>query len=321
MRQSNPMKFLRKSRHKRSRLAAIALATTTLALALGARATKAETLVIGTVGKDIKAEMKEHESLAKYLQERLSSSGVDKVEVAILPSAAKMSDALKQGTVHLYFESPLVAAKLARDGHAVPMLRRWRKGLAEYRAEIIVLVESPIQSLEDLRGRVIAFDDPDSTTGHLLPRAMLVARGLKLEFLNRAVDPVDSPKVGAVFTMSDKAAILSLFEGRVAAAATDPLYIKKIEEERPGSVRSIAHSITVPRHVVMRSATLPEHQAERIAAILRAMHESQEGRNVLEAAKTARFDAFPDGIEGTFAPLFAQLRILDAADAPVPGTQ
>ncbi len=292
-----------------------------LALVAGTSATKSETLVIGTVGKDLKSEMKEHEGLAKYLQDRLSSSGIDKVEVAILPSADKMSNALRQGAVHLYFESPLVAAKLAREGSAVPMLRRWRKGVAEYRAEIVVLTESPVRSLEDLRGRVIAFDDPDSTTGHLLPRAMLLARGLTLEVLKRSVDPVDPGKVGAVFTMSDKASILSLFEGRVAAVATDPLYVSKIEEERPGSVRSIAHSITVPRHVVMRSATLPEHWTVRIAEILTTMHDSPEGRDVLTVSRTGRFDAFPDGIEATFAPLFAQLRILDAAAAPLTGTQ
>jgi phosphonate transport system substrate-binding protein len=314
------MNVLRKFRPSRGRPAALALAVTMFAFAAGAAA-QADTLVIGSVGKDLKAEMKEHESLARYLQERLSSTGIDKVEVAILPSAAKMGEALKQGTVHLYFESPLVAAKITRDGSAVPLLRRWRKGVAEYRAEIIVPVESSIQSLEDLRGRVIAFDDPDSTTGHLLPRAMLVARGLRLEVLNRSVDPVDPAKVGAVFTMSDKASILSLFEGRVAAAATDPLYIQKIEEERPGSVRSIAHSITVPRHVVMRSVTLPEHKAARVAEILTAMHESPEGRDVLAVSKTGRFDAFPDGIEATFAPLFEQLRVLDAAAAPVTGTQ
>jgi phosphonate transport system substrate-binding protein len=315
------MKILRKFRHNRPCRTALAAAATMLALMAGAAAAKAETLVLGTVGKDLKSEMKEHEGLAKYLQDRLSSSGIDKVEVAILPSAAKMSDALRQGTVHLYFESPLVAAKLARDGSAVPMLRRWRKGVAEYRAEIVVLTESPVRALEDLRGRVIAFDDPDSTTGHLLPRAMLVASGLKLELLNRSVDPVDPGKVGAVFTMSDKGSILSLFEGRVAAVATDPLYMEKIEEERPGSVRSIAHSITVPRHVVMRSATMPDDRAGRIAEILTAMHKSPEGRAVLAGSRTGRFDAFPDGIEATFAPLFAQLRILDAAAAPAPGTQ
>jgi phosphonate transport system substrate-binding protein len=266
--------------------------------------------------------MKEHEALAEYLKVRLSSSGVDKVEIAILPTAARMSEALKTGAVDLYFESPLVAARIARDGSAVPMLRRWRKGVAEYWTEIIVPVEAPINSLEDLRGRVIAFDDPDSTSGHLLPRAMLLSRALDIEILKRSNDPVDPAKVGAVFTLSDKASILMLFEGRVAAVATDPMYVQKIESERPGSVRSIARSITVPRHVVMRSATMPEQRAARIAEILTAMNQSEEGRDVLaRSGRTDRFDPFPEGIEATFAPLNDQLRLLEAASAHVMGTQ
>lgn len=315
------MKLLRKFQRNGPRSAALAVSATMLALVAGATATKAETLVIGTVGKDLKAEMKEHESLAKYLEERLSSSGIDKVEVAILSSSAKMNEALKRGTVHLYFESPLVAAKMARDGSGVPMLRRWRKGVAEYWSEIIVPVEAPIHSPEDLRGRVVAFDDPDSTTGHLLPRAMLLERGIDVQIVKRSGDQVDPAKVGGVFTMSDRASILALFEGRVAAVATDPQYVQKIESERPGSVRSIARSMTVPRHVVMRSVTMPEHRAARIAEILSGMKESQEGRHVLAASKSDRFDAFPDGIEATFAPLIAKLGVLEAAAAPATGTQ
>ena len=107
----------------------------------------------------------------------------------------------------------------------------------------------------------------------------------------------------------------------MAAAATDPFYVKKIESERPGSVRSLGRSITVPRHVVLRSATMPEERAARIAEILTAMNQSDEGREVLaRSGKTDRFDAFPDGIEATFAPLYDQLRFLEAASVPATGT-
>lgn len=300
---------------------ALAIAAAMLVLA-PATQTSADTLVLGTVGKDVKAEMKEHEGIAAYLQGRLASSGVAKVEVAILQTAAKMSDALKQGTVHLYFESPLVAAKVGLEGGAIPMLRRWRRGVAEYWSEIVVPTESPIRSLEDLRGRVIAFEDPDSTSGHLLPRAMLLENGLKIETLKRPQDPADPAKVGAVFTLSDKASILMLFDGRVAAIATDPSYMQKIENERPGSIRSIGRSITVPRHVVMRSAAMSSERAQRIADVLTGMSQSEEGAAVLKQfGKTDRFDAFPEGLEATFAPLHGQLQLLEGETAPLRGTQ
>ena len=61
------MKLLGKFQHNCRHSAALALAATMLAFVAGATAAKAETLVLGTVGKDLKSEMKEHESLAKYL--------------------------------------------------------------------------------------------------------------------------------------------------------------------------------------------------------------------------------------------------------------
>jgi phosphonate transport system substrate-binding protein len=202
------------------------------------------------------------------------------------------------------------------------MLRRWRRGVPEYWSEIVVPVDSPVRSLEDLRGRVLAFEDPDSTSGHLLPRAMLLEKGLRIDTLKRPSDPVDPAKVGAVFTLSDKASILMLFDGRVAAIATDPNYMQKIENERPGAIRSIGRSITVPRHVVMRSITMSQERAQRVADVLTAMHRSDEGSTVLKQfGKTDRFDGFPEGIEATFAPLLAQLQLLEGETVSLRGTQ
>jgi len=316
------MNLFKKIQHSFKRPATLALAAALLGLLVGVEEARAETLVLGSVGKDLKAEMKEYEVLAQYLQDQLSSSGVDKVEVVVVPTAAKMSEALKAGTVHLYFESPLVAAEVSQDSGAVPMLRRWRKGVAEYWSEILVRSEADIRSLEDLRGHVIALDDPDSTSGHLLPRAMLRERGLDIEVLERPTDPFDSAKVGGIFTQSDKASLLMLLEGRVAAVGTDSQYTAKVQSERPGAVRSLARSITVPRHVVMRSASMPEERAQRIAEILTGMNQSEEGLRVLRLfGKTDRFDAFPQGVEATFAPIKAQLRLLGIESGHATATQ
>lgn len=307
------MPLLHKILSNRARAAALAVSVAVLAFVIGVAEAKAETLILGTVGKDAKAELKEFTPLAKYLQDQLTGSGMEQVEVLVLPTAGHMSEAFRQGTVHLYFESPLVAAKVGLDGGAVPMLRRWRKGVAEYWSEILVRSEAEIRSLDDLRGRVIAFDDPDSTSGYLLPRAMLLDRGLHIQLLKRPDEPVDPAKVGGVFMLSDKASILSLFGDRVAAIATDQQYMKKIEEERPGAVRSIGRSIPVPRHVVMRAAAMPQERVRRIAEVLAGMNHSEEGRRVLALfGKTDRFDHFPEGVEATFTPIRAQLRLLEA---------
>jgi phosphonate transport system substrate-binding protein len=281
--------------------------------ALAVASARADTLVIGTVGKDVKSEIKEFTPLADHLKEQLSKDGVDNVEVLVVSTAAKMAEAFRDGKVHLYLESPLVALKVGKQGGAVPMLRRWKKGVAEYWSEIVVKSDSPIRSMDELRGRIIAFEDPDSTSGHLLPRALLLHSGFAVENVKTPAHDFDRSKVGAVFTMGDRTSLLWLFDDRVAAIATDPHYVARIEKERPGALRSLGRSITVPRQVVMRASTMPAARAQRLADVMTRMHETPEGRQTLASfGGSDRFDAFPDGIEKTFSPIEEQLRILDA---------
>lgn len=49
-----------------------------------------------------------------------------------------------------------------------------------YTSAIIVPTDSPIQKVEDLKGKIMAFGDPSSTSGSLYPRIMLDQAGLKI---------------------------------------------------------------------------------------------------------------------------------------------
>ena len=56
---------------------------------------------------------------------------------------------------------------------AVPVV----DGRSSYHALTIVHRDSPIRTFDDLRGTRFAFTDPDSNTGHLVPRYLLARRG------------------------------------------------------------------------------------------------------------------------------------------------
>lgn len=273
----------------------------------------ARALVLGSVSDNIKKHFARFEPLAEYLSEKLAGAGVTDVQFTVLSSADAMAEALHEGRIDLYFDSPLVAARVARHSNSAPFLRRWKRDVASYHSVIIVSADSDIQTLSDLEGRRIGFQKPDSTSGFMLPAGMLRHEGLTLrELPSRSAQPRDN-EVGYVFTRDDKNTLVWLYKGWVDAAATDPQSYQDLIRAKPGSVRVIARSIEVPRQVVVHRHGMEQPLIDSLTRVLSAMDQSERGREVLKRFnKTTRFDHFPKGVDATFNPIYELLDELEA---------
>lgn len=273
----------------------------TLASATSAHA---ETLTLGSVNDDIRKHIERFTPLAQYLERELADDGVTNVEISVLPNSQAMAEALRQGDVDLYFDSPLVATRVARLADAVPFLRRWKNGEASYHSVIVVPTDSEMESIEDLRGAVIGFQEPDSTSGYLLPVSLLLEAGLPLQHMRQDHQQPDEDSVGYVFTGDDRNTALALVRGTIDAGATDNQGFEALQVAQPDRFRALARSIEVPRQIVVRSAELDETLGLAISSTLRSMTDSPEGIQVMASFhNTTRFDDFPRGIEGTFGPI------------------
>ncbi len=281
-----------------SKFAAVAL---TLASATSAHA---ETLTLGSVNDDIRKHIERFTPLAQYLERELADDGVTNVEISVLPNSQAMAEALRQGDVDLYFDSPLVATRVARLADAVPFLRRWKNGEASYHSVIVVPTDSEMESIEDLPGAVIGFQEPDSTSGYLLPVSLLLEAGLPLHHMRQDHQRPTEDSVGYVFTGDDRNTALALVRGTIDAGATDNQGFEALQVAQPDRFRALARSIEVPRQIVVRSAELDETLGSAISSTLRSMTDSPEGIQVMASFhNTTRFDDFPGGIEGTFGPI------------------
>ncbi|MCK7508442.1 MAG: phosphate/phosphite/phosphonate ABC transporter substrate-binding protein [Desulfobacterales bacterium] len=97
--------------------------------------------------------------------------------------------------------------KFGFEALATPQVR----GQPFYQSYLIVPKDSPYQKLEDLKGRVFAFTDPDSNTGAMVPRFWLAQLGETPEsFFSKTI-----------FTYSHDNSILAVAKGLVDAAAVD----------------------------------------------------------------------------------------------------
>ena len=305
--------MLKLSRH----LAGLALGL--LAFGAGGEAPAAparDSLVIGSISRSIKEEIETFRPLADYLKPRLRAVGIGAVEIVVATTAEEMSRQLASGDVDLYIDSPFIVARISRETGAQPFLRRWKKGMAEYRTLFVVRKDSGIRSLDDLRGKVIAFDDPQSSSGHLLPRAMLLERGYRLIEVSDPAAPVPADAIGFVFSMDDVNTLFWVDRGKVAAGVTSADFLELYEKKRKDNLVVVARSIDIPRQVVAHRAGLEPAVVAELERVLIAMETTEAGRQALQAfQKTTRFDRFPAGVEATFAPIHKMLDRLDADPA------
>lgn len=160
-------------------------------------------------------------------------------------------------------------------------------GKTEYCSYFIVHKDSPIQNLEELRGKVFAFSDPLSNTGRLIPAYTLTKMG----------ETPDSFFRRHIFTYSHDNSIRSVAEKFVDGAAVDSLiwkYLKAEEPELTAQTRIIykSSSCAIPP-VVVSPGIVPQLKEELRSAFLN-MHNDPRGREILKRILIDRFTVIED---------------------------
>lgn len=263
----------------------------------------AETLYLGSIGDDPDEEIKEFNSLAIYLQKHLNSVGIDSVKTTVASNSKEMMSLISKQKVHLYIDSPFPSILAEQDAKSTIFLRRWKKGVAEYRSVVFARKDSGIDSLEKLKGEVIAFEDPFSTSSYFLPKATLLEKGLKLKEVSLG-DTVSDDMTGYLFSDDDRNTMLWVLRKKVQVGAMNEASYKKLAKKKLKDLKIIENSIFVPRHVVSYAPGMNTGLVQAITEVLKHMHDTEEGRAALmNFSKTTRFDEFPGGVEKQMAPL------------------
>jgi len=79
------------------------------------------------------------------------------------------------------------------------LLRRWQRGKPEYQSLIFAKRNSGVNRLDDFRGKIVVFEDPESTSGYFLPKFFLLRNGFKLSEKSRLEAGVAPGEIGYIF--------------------------------------------------------------------------------------------------------------------------
>jgi len=248
---------------------------------------------LGSINTSPVTETRKFWPLASYLERQLQSEGIDQGKVVVADSIPAMSSFLQTGQVDLYIDSFFPSLAVSRLSSSKLLLRRWKMGKSEYQSVIFTRKDSGIARLEDLKGKIIAFEEPFGSASYFFPKMVLLEKGFRLAQKRQGIDPVKSDEVGYIFSHSDSQTIYLVLNGVVAAGATDDQKYLTLAKHLD-TLKIVHETGSFPRQIVSHRADLPAKLVTRVKEVLLNMHQTHEGRQVLQAfEKTTKFEEIP----------------------------
>lgn len=172
-------------------------------------------------------------------------------------------EALRSGKLDIAYLGPfsyVLAHDIANvEAFAVAVTKK--TGRSAYQSKVIARKDKNLQTLDHLKGRTFAFVDPSSASGHLFPKAGLMASGFD----------VDKGFSRVIFSGSHDASIMAVANNKVdAAAVADRIFDSAIKK---GLIKSedfvvIWHSKPIPESPMVWRKNLDEATKQKVAAAM-----------------------------------------------------
>ncbi|TQF77962.1 phosphate/phosphite/phosphonate ABC transporter substrate-binding protein [Elioraea sp. Yellowstone] len=187
-----------------------------------------------------------YRSVWQGFMDHLAKATGKRVQFFAVQSNAAQIEAMRAGRLHVAgFNTGSNPLAVNCAGFVPFAMMASREGEFGYNMEIIVPADSPVQRIEDLKGRTIAFTAPTSNSGFKAPSAllasqfnMLAERDFKPAFSGRH----DNSIIGVANKDYDAAAIANSVMARmVARNAVDPARIRSIYRSPPFPTTGYGH--------------------------------------------------------------------------------
>lgn len=212
--------------------------------------------------KNPDAMLAEREALSKSLSKILGRE----VRVIVPLAAAVIIEGLANGSIDLGWLSATDMVHARKSDAAELLLVGEIDGKRDYSSLWLCLANKPYASIEDLRGKPVAFASRTSTSGHLIPRLDLKKRGL-IE-----TDPEEFFGAGNVwFGTGYMSGVERVLAGEAEAAAVSDYVFEKDKHmtlEQKKRLRVLSRQGPVPTHVLAVSNRLDPAARESLREAL-----------------------------------------------------
>jgi phosphonate transport system substrate-binding protein len=279
--------------------AAILLTAVSTAAAQVGQDIRVKSLTLGLVFETTPNPVRERfRPLVEYVAQKLAPAAAIESSVRVMPNAFQLIRLLDEERVDFYIESPYPTYVINRSGAANMILRRWKSGMSDYRSVIVTRKGNGVTRLEDLRGKLIALEDPGSTSGYILPKLLLFNRGFKTAEKAGLDAKSAASEIGYIFAGTEKSVVDHVVQDKVAAGAISNDDLASLDEKTKSQLTILAESESLPRHLVSVRRNLPAPVVNRLKDILLTMDRDDQGAKILrDTDNTTKFDTLPGGEE------------------------
>ena len=181
---------------------------------------------------------------------------------------------LKDGRVDMFIDSIYPSMLVQHAAKSDFVLESLVDGNRAYEGLIVAAKDGGMVSLSDLDGLTLALQERYSTSGFLLPAALLVEEGFELKLVSDYRERLLAGKVGFFFSGDEENTLAMIRKGGIPAGALS----SEDYDQLPGQVKDeivvLATSIAVPRKLVSVRSGLDESLSAQVIEILLAIDDA-----------------------------------------------
>jgi phosphonate transport system substrate-binding protein len=255
---------------------------------VGAPITLSKVVVALKPDKDPDAMIAEREQLSKYLSQQLGKP----VEVIVPLSSAVILEGLSNGTIDLAYLAATDMLNALNQQSASLLLAGEIDGKTSYKSYWVTLKDKPYQSVNDLKGKPIAFSSKTSTSGYVIPLWDLRQKNL-ISDSGKAEEFFGEGNVW--FGSGYVSAVERVLNGDAEAAAVSYYVLDKDKHltlEQRQKLRQLAEQGPVPTHVIaIRSQISDADRAALRDALLAMEKENPELRDRVFTSRLVEVDS------------------------------
>ena len=151
----------------------------------------------------------------------------------------------------------------------------------DFKGIFIVRKDSNIKRPSDLKGKAVSYPSPTALAACIMPQYFLHTHGINVN------SDIDNRYVG-----SQESSIINVYAKKTAAGATWPppwRAFQKAYPEEAAELRVVWETPPLINNSVMIRNDIPVALREQVLKLLAGLHESAEGKAILEGMGTSRF--------------------------------